>query len=95
MLVDLSNEGFDIVFQRWREEYEGESIDSHKNDFCTTNSGCEELNEEDFQEGEYATEEMGSFEELWPEKCLHIVDTYSKQQQEGEGEEEGEEGKDR
>ena len=49
-----------------------------ENDLCATNSSCKELDEEDFQEGEYTTNEMGSFEELWPEECLHTLDTYNK-----------------
>jgi hypothetical protein len=51
VLVDPSNEGFDIAFKRWREEigqYKEEYIDGQKKDLCATHSSCEELDEEDF-----------------------------------------------
>jgi hypothetical protein len=80
MLVELSSEEFDIIFQRSREEigeYDGVYIDSQEKELYAIHSSCEKLNEDDFQEGEYTTDELRSLKDLWwPEEYMYNMDTY-------------------
>jgi hypothetical protein len=46
---------------------------------CASYSSCEELNEDGFQEGEYATDELWHLEDLWwPQEYMHNVEIYKK-----------------
>jgi hypothetical protein len=80
--VEFSNEGSDIAFQRWREdigEYDGECFDSYEKELCASYSSCEELDEDDFQEQEYRTDELRNLEDIWwHEECMPNVYIYKK-----------------
>jgi hypothetical protein len=42
-------------------------------------SSCEELNEDEYEAGDYGAEEVTSLEKiLWPQECLQNVYTYTK-----------------
>ena len=53
-------EGFQISWQKRREEigkYIGESFDSQETNICALTSNCEEIEDDDLQEGDYAFDE--------------------------------------
>jgi hypothetical protein len=92
-----SYEGFDIAWHKKKEEigeYNGDFFYSQKTNLCASNSRCEELDEDDFHEGDYAIDEFKSLEDLWwPKECLRNVEKiYKKKTPKGVGKEKKEEG---
>jgi hypothetical protein len=44
-----------------------------------SHSSCEELEDDDFMEGDYANDEVRSLEDIWwPVECMHNVHTFSR-----------------
>jgi hypothetical protein len=60
-------------------EYDGDYIDSQENFLYASHLSCEELEAEDFMEGDYANDEVRSLEDIWwPAECMHSVHTFSR-----------------
>lgn len=59
-------------------EYNGDFFYNQEANLCVSNSSCEELEEDDFLERDYAADEFRSLEELrWPEECLYSMEIYN------------------
>jgi hypothetical protein len=84
LVVEPPIEDFDSAWQRWKEEigeYNEDYFDSQEREVCGTQSNCEELEEEDFDEGEFGTAEVRSLEDLWwPKESLHNMESYKETQ---------------
>jgi hypothetical protein len=90
MHIQTLNEGFQVPLQRREEdigEYNADYFDNQEATLFASTSSCDDLEEHEFHEGDYESEDSMGLEECWwPQKCLYNVESLKKKLHLREGE---------
>jgi hypothetical protein len=79
MHIQTLNEGFQVPLQEREEdstEYNTDYFDSQEATLLASTSNSDDLEEHEFHEGGYESEDSMGLEECWwPQKCLYNVES--------------------